>query len=161
MLIEIALLVRLNLNLSLFDEKIIIYFSVASKIEYVIHQIFADYHNTMFVDIDSMKYSIIKAINVYRPATVIEAIYETPQIFVNELRSFLESQINKNKANNILKEHENQAFEEILMLLDDTEIPETLDWAYFAPFDGFSKLLVEMNVSDYKLIIDREGDGRI
>ncbi len=144
--------------ISLFDEKIIIYFSVASKIEYVIHQIFSDYHNTMFVDIDSMKYSIIKAINVYRPEKVIEAIYETPQIFVNELRSFLESQINKNKANIILKEHENQAFEEILMLLDDTEIPEILDWAYFAPFDGFNKLLMEMNVSDYKLIIDREGD---
>lgn len=33
--------------MSLFDEKIIIYFSVASKIEYVIHQIFADYYNTM------------------------------------------------------------------------------------------------------------------
>ena len=32
--------------ISLFDEKIIIYFSVASKIEYVIHQIFADYHDT-------------------------------------------------------------------------------------------------------------------
>lgn len=33
-----------------------------------------------------------------------------------------------------------------------------MDWAYFAPFDGFGKLLVEMNVSDYKFIIDREGD---
>lgn len=143
--------------MSLFDEKIIIYFSVASKIEYVIHQIFADYYNTMFVDIDSMKYSIIKAIAVYRPAKVIEAIYEEPQIFVNELRNFLKSQNNKNKANNILKEHENRVFEEILMLLDDTEIPETLDWTYFVPFDGFSKLLTEMNVSDYELIIDREG----
>ena len=70
----------------------------------------------------------------------------------------MESQINKNKANIILKEYENQAFEEILMLLDDTEIPETLDWTYFASFDGFNKLLREMNVSDYKLIIDREGD---
>lgn len=144
--------------ISLFDEKTIIYFSVASKIEYVIHQIFANYHNTMFVDVDYMKYSIIKAINVYRPAKVIEAIYKESQIFVSELSDFLKSQINKNKGNIRLKEHENQAFEEILLLLDDTEFPKTLDWTYFVPFDGFSKLLAEMNISDYKLIIDREGE---
>ena len=57
-----------------------------------------------------------------------------------------------------MKEHENQAFEEILILLDDTEVPETLDWAYFAPFDGFKKLLTEMNIVNYKLMIDREGE---
>ena len=73
---------------SLFGEKIIIYFSVFSKIEYVISQLFVNYHNSMFVDVDYMKYSIIKAINVYRPQNVIEAIYKEPQIFVKELRSF-------------------------------------------------------------------------
>ena len=73
---------------SLFDEKIIIYFSVFSKIEYVISQLFVNYHSSMFVDVDYMKYSIIKAINVYRPQNVIEAIYKEPQIFVKELRSF-------------------------------------------------------------------------
>lgn len=89
---------------------------------------------------------------------MIEAIYKEPQIFVNELRSFLEDRIIKNRANSILKEHENQAFEEILVLLDDTEAPETLDWAYFAPFAGFKKLLIEMNIVNYKLMIDREGE---
>ena len=90
---------------SLFDEKIIIYFSVFSKIEYVISQLFVNYHNSMFVDVDYMKYSIIKAINVYQPQNVIEAIYKEPQIFVNELWSFLEDRIIKNQANSILKEH--------------------------------------------------------
>ena len=142
---------------SLFDEKIIIYFSVFSKIEYVISQLFVNYHNSMFVDVDYMKYSIIKAINVYRPQNVIEAIYKEPQIFVKELRSFLEDRIIKNQANTALKEHENQAFREILLLLEDTEVPETLDWVYFAPFDGFKKLLTEMNVNEYQLMIDREG----
>lgn len=143
---------------SLFDEKIIIYFSVFSKIEYVISQLFVNYHNSMFVDVDYMKYSIIKAINVYRPQNVIEAIYKEPQIFVKELQSFLEDRIIKNQTNSILKEHENQAFEEILLLLDDTEVPERLGWAYFAPFDGFKKLLTEMNIVNYKLVIDREGE---
>ena len=82
--------------LSLFDEKIIIYFSVFSKIEYVISQLFVNYHNSMFADVDYMKYSIIKAINVYQPQNVIEATYKKPQIFVNELRSFLEDRISKN-----------------------------------------------------------------
>lgn len=143
---------------SLFDEKIIIYFSVFSKIEYVISQLFVNYHNSMFVDVDYMKYSIIKAINVYQPQNVIEAIYKEPQIFVNELWSFLEDRIIKNQTNNILKEHENKAFEEILVLLDDTKALETLDWAYFAPFAGFKKLLIEMNIVNYRLMIDREGE---
>ena len=111
---------------SLFDEKIMIYFSVFSKIEYVISQLFVNYHNTMSVDVDYMKYSIIKAINVYQPQNVIEAVYKHPQIFVKELRSFLKDRIIKNQANTTLKLYENQAFEKILILLQDTEIPETL-----------------------------------
>lgn len=74
--------------ISLFDDKIIIYFSVFSKIEYVVNQLLSEYHNSLHVDVDSMKYSIIKAINVYSPANVIEAIYKDPQIFVDELRFF-------------------------------------------------------------------------
>ena len=110
----------------------------------------------MFIDVDYMKYSIIKAINIYRPQKVIEAIYKEPQIFVKEIRSFLEDRIINNQANNTLKECENQAFEEVLILLEDTEVPETLDWSYFAPFDGFKKLLTEMNIYEYQLMIDRE-----
>ena len=73
--------------------------------------------------------------------------------------SFFEKRdrIINNQANNTLKERENQAFEEVLILLEDTEVPETLDWSYFAPFDGFKKLLTEMNIYEYQLMIDREG----
>lgn len=145
--------------ISLFNDKIIIFFSVFSKIEYVIDQLFIDYHNSMFVDVDSMKYSIIKAINVYRPQSVIEAIYKDPQVFVDELQSFLTDQITRNNSNSVLKEHENKAFEEILIFINDTEFPESLDWTYFAPFDGFGKLLTEMQIDDYRLIIDHEGDA--
>lgn len=53
--------------ISLFDKKVIIYFSVSSKIEYIISQLFINYHNSVLVNIDFMKYSIIKAINVYQP----------------------------------------------------------------------------------------------
>lgn len=145
--------------ISLFDDRIIIYFSVFSKIEYVINQLFVDYHNSMCVDVDYMKYSIIKAINVYRPQKLIEAIYKDTNTFVRELRVFLEEQIGKNQAHISLKEYESKAFEDILILLDDVELPETLDWTYFSSFDGFKKLLMEMNIDDYRLLIDREGDA--
>ena len=142
---------------SFFDDRIIIYVSVFSKIEYIINQLFVDYHNSLLVDVDKMKYSIIKAINVYRPQKLIEAIYKSPHIFVKELRAFLVEQIHRNQENIQLKEVENIAFEQILILLDDVEVPETLDWSYFAPFDGFKKLLAEMGVDNYNLLIDREG----
>lgn len=145
--------------LSLVTDDIIIYFSVFSKIEYIVNQLFSGYRNSMFVDIDAMKYSIIKAINTYQPQRVLEAIYEGPVMFIDELRIFLKDRIVKNHANIILKEHENATFEEILILLDDVEVPETLDWNYRSAFDGFSKLLTEMNIFDLDLVLDREGDA--
>lgn len=44
--------------LSLFDEDIHIYFSVSSKIEYLVLQVFQGYRNSFLVDADLMKYSI-------------------------------------------------------------------------------------------------------
>lgn len=55
---------------SLFDEKIIIYFSVFSKIEYVISWLFVNCYDSMFTNVDYMKYSIINTINVYQPQDV-------------------------------------------------------------------------------------------
>lgn len=144
--------------ISLFDDRIIIYFSMFSKIEYVINQLFANYHNSLFVDTDYMKYSIIKAINVYRPQKLIEAIYKDTNTFIRELRAFLKDRIDKNQANIRLKKRESKAFVDILILLEDVEVPGTLDWTYFSSFDGFKKLLKEMNIDDYMLLIDRESD---
>ena len=110
--------------ISLLDDKIVIYFSVFSKIEYVINQLFVNYHSSMFIDVDYMKYSIIKAINIYRPQKVIEAIYKEPQIFVKELRSFLEDRIINNQANNTLKEHENQLLKKYLYCLRTQRYPK-------------------------------------
>lgn len=145
--------------ISLYDENIIIYLSVASKIEHIINQLLRDYHNNVLVNTNYIKYSIIKTINVYRPQKLIEAIYSKPQVFIDEVRSFLKNQIAQNQTNIVLKERENQAYKEILMILDDAERIESLEWTYFTPFDGFRKLLIEMNIDNYQLIIDRDGDG--
>ena len=85
---------------SLFDEKIIIYFSVFSKIEFVISQLFINDGNSLFVDVDCMKYSIIKAINVYRPQNVIEAIYKESQIFVADNKITMNNSYQKERRLN-------------------------------------------------------------
>ena len=144
----------------MYDENVVTYISVFSKVEYVIQQVFRDYHNSFLVNVDCMKYSIIKAIIVYHPSRVIEAMYKEPENFVRELRIFLEERISLNKSNLELKERENIAFEQILVILDDVEPIISLDWEYFASFEGFSQLLLEMKVKDYELLIDKEGSKR-
>lgn len=144
--------------LSMFNQNTVTYISVFSKVEYVIQQVFRDYHNSFFVDIDCMKYSIIKAILVYHPRKVIEAMYQKPKDFVDELRAFFVERICLNEENMILKEHENIAFKQILLLLDSVEPIISIDWEYYASFNGFAKLLQEMNIKNYDLVIDEEGD---
>ena len=70
----------INDFLSLFDKDVHIYFSIASKIEYLILQIFKEYRNNIFVDVDLLKYSITKALVLYRPEAVIKSIRITRTI---------------------------------------------------------------------------------
>lgn len=58
--------------LSLFDKNIHMYFSVASKIEYLVLQLFQRYRNNFLIDADMMKYSITKALVMYRPQEIIK-----------------------------------------------------------------------------------------
>lgn len=143
---------------SLFTEDVYVYISVISKIEYIIHQLFIDYKNTLFVDTDALKYSLIKALIVYKPIEVERAIYESPRSFVEETTRFLENRIAINQDDPILKERENEAFKNILLILKDVKMPQTFSWDYRPPFWGFQKFLTEKAISDYSLLIDREGE---
>lgn len=143
--------------LSLIDENIHIYFSVASKIEYLVLQLFRGYKNNFLIDADLMKYSIIKALIVYRPKELLKCIYESPERFVKELKEFFLDRIEHNKRNPQLKQAETKAFEQILLSLDDiSDVPE-LRWDYHMPFAGFGKYLQEKGIYDYSLLIDKEG----
>lgn len=50
----------------------------------------------------------------------------------------------------------NSVKNELFISAESNEEKE-VNWSYFAPFDGFKKLLTEMNVNEYQLMIDREG----
>lgn len=143
--------------ISFFEEDIVTFFCVSSKIEYIIHQVFAEYLPSPFVDVGAMKYIIIKALITYKPGSVLKAMYESPKRFVDELSKFIKNRLEKNTENPLLKERENESFRQILIVLDEVKLPDKLEWLYTTPFDGFSKLMNELNIPDYELIIDREG----
>lgn len=143
--------------LSLFDEDIHIYFSVVSKIEYLVLQLFQGYRNSFLIDADAMKYSITKALVMYRPLEIIRCLYDSPENFVKRLKEFFMDRIEHNKINPELKWSETRSFQEILLVLDDISVRPELGWDYHISFDGFKKYLVEKNIQDYTLIIDKEG----
>lgn len=143
--------------LSVFDESTKLYFSVASKIEYLVLQLFADYQNNVIIDADAVKYSITKALVAYRPENVIKCIYDNPEEFVEELKRFLRERIECNRSNISLKEKENVAFENILYILDDISAIPELQWDYHMSFSGFKKYLQEEHIKNYALVLDKEG----
>lgn len=143
--------------LSLFDEDSHIYFSIGSKIEYLVLQLFHGYRNSFLVDTDFMKYSITKALVMYRPQDIIRCFYESPEDFLEKLKKFFRDRIECNENNPKLKHKETRAFQEILMVLDDISESPELDWDYHMSFDGFKKYLREKRIQNYSLVIDKEG----
>ena len=144
--------------LSLFTENSYLYFSSISKVEYIVNQLFQDYHNSLFEDMDAFKYSITKALVINRPKELINCIYHEPNSFISALKDFFKKKIEIDQKNQELKKYEIMAFRQILLLLDDIQVPLELKWDYHPPFDGFQLFLREHSIKDYSLTIDREGE---
>ncbi len=142
----------LNDFLSLFTPDLHLYFSVASKIEYIILQLFANYNAK------SMKYSVVKALIVYHPKEVIECLCETPENFISVLKDFFRDRIKANQENPLLKRNESAAFYEILCYLNTISFIPEQRWDYHMAFDGFRKYLKEEKIDDYFLLLDHEGE---
>ena len=146
---------------SVFDDNCYLYLSAISKIEYVIIQLFKNYHNSMFLDMDAVRYSVVKAILTYHPEEVIYSIYKSPREFVKSLIDFLSDRIERNKTNLKLKSKENEAFRNIIYVLQDVEPPLTLAWDYHMPFVGFDFFLKSKGIIDFSLVIDKEGKAGV
>ena len=145
---------------SIIDDDFFIYLFVESKIEYIILQLFKEYKNNLFINMDSIRYSIVKAILTYKPEEVIKNIYAEPVTFVSSLIEFFKNRIELNKKNLILKKAENQAFEVILLVLQDVEPLISINWDYHMPFVGFDSFLKSKRITEYSLTIDKEGNSK-
>lgn len=139
------------------EHNLIIYISIQNKIEYLVNQLFRDYKNSVFIDADAMKYTITKAVTVYRPIKVLSSIYKG-DTFANELKSFLEERIAIN-GDLKLKERENDAFKQACLLINKSKELSFDNWSYTLPFCGFSLFLKEQNITSSEIIIDKEGSG--
>lgn len=147
----------INDFLSLFDGNISVYFAVISKIEFIISQLFYGYKNSFMCDMDAMRYSIIKAILMYRPKEIIEGVFENTGELIAALKAFFEDRIKQNELNLSLKQRESKTFGEILMVLNDICDINTINWDYDIAFLGFKQYLIDREINDFKLIIDKEG----
>ncbi len=147
----------INDFLSLFDQKIYLYFAFASKIEFVVTQVLDQYRNSFFFDMDAVRYSITKAICLYRPTEILEHTFGDTAGFVQALQSFLLSRIEEDRGNPALKETESEAFQNILAIISNAHDPKTIEWNYDFAFLGFSKYLREYSISDIALFLDKEG----
>lgn len=144
--------------LSLFSDDVYIYISTFSKVEYIVNQLFKDYQNSLLFDMDMMRYSITKSLVIYKPRELVDAIYNNPQNIVAAMKTFFKERIEKNNENPSLKQRETESFKQILVLLDDVQPIDCIDWDYTPPFVGFRRFLDENSISHYSLTIDREGE---
>lgn len=144
--------------LCLFTDDIRLYFASISKMEYLTNQLFTDYHNTVLVDIDSFKYTIVKALVTNRPVEIENAIYNNPEQFASTVKAFLKKKIEIDKQNAELKKREIKAFSDVLLVLDDVKPPKQFSWDYRTSFIGFKKYIDENSIVDYTLTIDKEGN---
>lgn len=109
--------------------------------------------------LSSPNYSIVKTIVTYRPTEVIESLYKSPAEFVTALKTFLTNRIRRNKENLKLKTQENTAFEAVLCILDDVDVPQSLAWDYHSQFVGFGNFLSSKGILDYLVLLDKEGEA--
>lgn len=139
--------------------ELFIYVCVYNKIEFIIIQLLNSYKNSLFVDADKLKYSIAKLVSLYHPQNVFESIYRNDGSFISELKEFLNEVKNENQKGQ-KRPKETLAIEQALILLEDSSADFSIDWDYKIVFRGFKNYLNETNINDYRLIIDKEGEGK-
>jgi len=146
--------------LSLFDENVYVCISFTNKVEFLVNQIIDDYNEKIWFNAEAFKYTLVKALRTYKPQNVITQLYSNPSGMVDSIKEFLKERIKINGNNLGLKQKENQAFKEVLFILDKLSPIKDMVWNYSAPFMGFSKYLSNKEISDYSLILDKEGTER-
>ncbi|EPN3656609.1 hypothetical protein HWD72_13740 [Enterococcus hirae] len=141
---------------SIFDDKIYLYYSIRSKIEYVILQLLLEKKNAPFFQ--DIVYSITKALVIYKPKEILGVLGENDAQLLLLLKSFFQDRITANKNNLVLKQHENQAFNFIISILDSLNPNVNINWQYEFSFLGFQKYLDDSSISKVDIFIDKEGN---
>lgn len=142
----------------IFDERIYLYFSVTSKIEFLVNQLFQGYENSLSQDADALRYTIVKSIVMYQPEKIIHGIYYDTLELANLIKDFYKQRIELNQQNPELKRCENEAFKQVIILLNDIDSKFKIDWNYHISFYGFRQYLEGNGITDFSLFLDKEGE---
>lgn len=147
--------------LDLFDKEMYVYCSFSSKVELLVDRLLSQYQNQSCFNADLMKCSLAKLLVQYRPLEVVEAIYQSPNDFLDALRDFLLNRIEDDKANPELKRTEMDQCRSILEVMDHVMPLDDYQWEYYSPLAGFGLYLSEHNeIDNCTLIIDQEENTR-
>lgn len=103
-------------------------------------------------------YSITKALVIYKPKEILGVLGENDAQLLLLLKSFFQDRITANKNNLVLKQHENQAFNFIISILDSLNPNVNINWQYEFSFLGFQKYLDDSSISKVDIFIDKEGN---
>lgn len=141
----------------LLEHHIFLYFGVFNKIQYLMLQMIEKYAKSAIINAKALSYSMAKALCVYRPKKVLEAIENNTSQFLPLFKNFLEKRRVLNKRIN--GESEEMAFSQMLYILNTINNDIDLTWDYTFSFDGFKKYINEMKLTIVSLSIDKEGSG--
>lgn len=132
----------------------IYYICAISKLEYILIQF--NYNILEVRDYSSFVYSIVKAVNVYRPKEVLKALFEENDLLLGKLVKFLRRKISENE-NNPIKVHEIISFKECITILEEINGKNiNLKWKYNNIFIGFKKFVNELGLNKVRVVIDKE-----
>lgn len=145
----------------LHTNEFIYYISSCDKVEYLLLQ--CDYKKSYYMNKYAMIYTLVKAINTYKPEIVMNDIFRKSPDLLDDLKLFFKEQIKMN-GNLKLKEKENMAFSQVLLFLDNIIMNDVkYDFEYHFTYCGLKELLNELgsSIKETKVIIDEEGQGKI
>lgn len=141
----------------LLSHEVYLHFGIFNKIEYLVNQMLCESSPLQNINFESVSYAISKALCVYHPKEVLDAIENNINDFLPKFRNFLEKRRKLNTRIN--GESEENAFSQMLYILDSINKNLVLEWNYIFSFDGFKKFIEELKLKSILLSIDKEGTG--
>lgn len=134
-----------------------LHFGIINKIEFLVNQMLSKSSLLKKIDFNSVSYSMAKSLCVYHPKEVLSSIEGNINEFLPKYKVFLEKRRKLNTRDN--GESEEIAFKYLITIIDSINTNLDLEWNYVFSFDGFKKYILELNLNNAQLLIDKEGIG--
>lgn len=142
---------------TLLKYNVYLHFGIFNKIEYLVNQMLLKSSLLVKINFNNVSYSMTKSLCVYHPQDVLAAIENNIEEFIPKYRAFLEKRRKLNTRVN--GESEEDAFKNMILIIDSINTNLRLEWNYVFSFDGFKKYIEELKLNNILLLIDKEGNG--